>query len=394
MSGLIGIGDGLTPFGLAADVTEAAEAVEVLRGRNRCEGPAAEGDRGFTLIGALAATLVAEAAESVLCRGGICISDSADSKLVAAEETGREAIEARGVVSPALGAATPRVTDSFGLAVLVLVAVVREVAVEGVVEEGVGGTPPFRRVIGVVAFERTEGAMDLGLPEAGVSGAFIALVPTPRRDAPVRSTGETDGVEDVVDASRAAERSLVPPVSDRLREGAIGVPIGEGIGEERFLLGEVDPLAGRGGAGISRVGADRRGADVDAVVVVVGLVESAFDFERFRCSTLARIEVMLATSISGSSRSLDISAANPARVLGPRTASGGVMRSFSFSISRSGSIVSDQIAQKTIRTHPERFPGAPIARDDQSRRPVEPAPSACAANAEYRLVWLPRVVEQ
>jgi hypothetical protein len=43
---------------------------------------------------------------------------------VAAEDTGREAIEARGVVSPALDAAAPRGGGGFGLAVLVLVAVV------------------------------------------------------------------------------------------------------------------------------------------------------------------------------------------------------------------------------------------------------------------------------
>jgi hypothetical protein len=69
MSGVVG--DGLTPFGLATD--DATEVVEVLLGRNRCEGPAAtEGDRGFTFFGALAAMLVveaAEAAERVLCRG-------------------------------------------------------------------------------------------------------------------------------------------------------------------------------------------------------------------------------------------------------------------------------------------------------------------------------------
>jgi len=347
MSGLIVVGDGLMPFGLATDdATEAAEAVEVLLGRNRCEGPATEGDRGFTFIGALAAMLVAEAAERVLCLGGICNSDAADSKLVAAEETGREAIEARGVLSPALDGAAPRAGDGFGLAVLVLVAVVREVAVEEVAEEGVGGVgggaPPFRRVVGVVAFERTEGAIDLDLPETGVSGAFVALVPTPRRGVPILGTGETD----VVDASRGVVGSSVSAVTDRLRfvfrfgcEGIVGVPTGEGAGELRFRLGETDPLARRGGGGTSRLGADRRGAEVDAAVAAL-LVESAFDLERFRFSTLARIEVMLATSISGSSRSLEMSAANPARVLGPRTVSGGVTRSFSFSISRSGSAIS------------------------------------------------------
>jgi hypothetical protein len=194
-------GDGLIPFGLATDdATEATEAVEVLRGRNRCEGPATEGDRGFTFIGALAATLVVEAAERVLCRGGgICKSDAADSKLVAAEETGREAIEARGVVSPALDGVAPRASDCFGLAVLVLVAVVREVAEEEVVEEGVGGgTAPFRRAEGVAAFERREGAMDLGRPGAGVSGALVAIVP--RRGVPVLGTGEGEGAGDAGDA--------------------------------------------------------------------------------------------------------------------------------------------------------------------------------------------------
>ena len=341
------MGDGLTPFGLATDdATEATEAVEGLLGRNRCEGPATEGDRGLTFIGALAATLVAEAAESVLCRRGICNSDAADSKLVAAEETGREAIEARGVVSPTFDAATPRAGDCFGLAVLVVVAVVREVAVEEVVEEGVGGAPPFRREVGVAAFERTEGAIDLGRPETGVSGAFVALVPIARRDAPILDTGETD----VVDAPRDVEGSGVSAVSDRLRfgcEGVVEVPTGEGAGELRFRLGEADPLARRGGAGTSRLGAGRRGAEVDAAVAAL-LVESAFDLERFRFSTLARMDVMLATSISGSSRSRDMSAANPARVFGPRTASGGVTRSFSLSISRSGSAISGPDCSKRI----------------------------------------------
>jgi hypothetical protein len=330
--------NGLGPFGLATDdATEAAEAVEVLLGRNRCEGLAIEGDRGFTFIGALAATLVAEAADRVLCRGGICNSEAADSKLVAAEETGREAIEARGVVSPALDAVTPRASEGFGLAVLVLVAVVREEAVE----DGVGGgTPAFRRVVGVTAFERTEGAVDLGLPEAGVSGAFVALVPATRRGVLVLGTGEAGGAGDA-----DVEGSTVSLVSERRRvvlrfscEGVVEAPTGEGIGELGFLLGEADPLARRGVAGISRLGGGRRGAEVDAVVAAL-LVESAFDFERFRFSTLARIEVMLATSISGSSRSLDISAANPARVLGPRITSGGEMRSLSFSISRSGTAI-------------------------------------------------------
>ena len=346
MSGLIVVDGDLAPFGLATDdATEATEAVEGLLGRNRCEGPATEGDRGFTLIGALAATLVVEAAESVLCRVGTCNSDAADSKLVAAEETGREAIEARGVVSPALGAAAPRPGGGFSLAVLVLVAVVREVAVEEVVEEGVGGgAPPFRRVVGVAAFERTEGAIDLGLPETGVPGVFITLVPTARRAAPTLDTGETD----VVDAFRDVEGSSVSAVSDRLRlvfkfgcEGVGEVPTGEGTGELRFRRGEADPLplARRGGVGTSRLGGGRRDAEVDAAVAAL-LVESAFDFERLRFRTLARIDVILATSISGSSRSRDISAANPARVLGPRTASGGVTRSFSLSISRSASVIS------------------------------------------------------
>ena len=353
MSGLIVVDGDLAPFGLATDdATEATEAVEGLLGRNRCEGPATEGDRGFTLIGALAATLVVEAAESVLCRVGTCNSDAADSKLVAAEETGREAIEARGVVSPALGAAAaPRAGDGFSLAVLVLVAVVREVAVEEVVEEGVGGgAPPFRLVVGVAAFERTEGAIDLGLPETGVPGVFITLVPTARRAAPTLDTGETD----VVDAFRDVEGSSVSAVSDRLRlvfkfgcEGVGEVPTGEGTGELRFRRGEADPLplARRGGVGTSRLGGGRRDAEVDAAVAAL-LVESAFDFERLRFRTLARIDVILATSISGSSRSRDISAANPARVLGPRTASGGVTRSFSFSISRSASAISRRNWQK------------------------------------------------
>jgi len=347
------VGDGLTGFGLATDdATEATEAVEVLLGRKRCEGPATEGDRGFTFIDALAAVLVAEAAERVLCRGGICNSDAADSKLVAAEETGREAIEARGVVSPALDIPAPRPSDGFGLAVLVLVAVVREMAEEEVVEEGVGGAaPPFRRVVGVAAFERTEGAMDLGFPEAGVSGTFVALVPAPRRrvGVPVLGTGETDDAEDV-DAPRDVEGSSVSPASGRLRfvfSFGCEVPTGEGTGEVRVLLGEADPLARRGGVGISRLGAGRRTAEVDAAVAAL-LVESAFDFERFRVSTLARIDVMLATSISGSSRSLELSAANPARVLGPRTRSGGETRSFSFSISRSGSAISNRNCPKGL----------------------------------------------
>lgn len=335
MSGLVVAGDGLRPFGPATDAaTDATEAVEVLLGRTRCEGPATEGDRGFTFIGALAATLVEEAAERVLCRGGICKSDDADSKLVAAEETGREAIEARGVVSPALDAAAPRASDGFALAVLVLVAVVREEAVE----DGVGGgTPTFRRVVGVAAVERTEGVTDLGLPGTGASDAFDALVPATRRGVPVLGTGEADGA-----GNADVEASSVSLVSERLRvvlrfsgEGVVGALIGDGIGELWFLLGEADPLVRRGVAGTSRVGAGRRGAEVDAAVAAL-LVESAFDFARFRFSTLARIEVMLATSISGSSRSLVASAANPARVLGPRTTSGGETRSFSFSISRSG----------------------------------------------------------
>lgn len=345
MSGLIVVDEDFAPFGLATDdATEATEAVEGLLGRNRCEGPATEGDRGLTFIDALAAMLVVEAAESVLWRGGTCNSEAADSKLVAAEETGREAIEARGVVSPALGAAAPRAGDGLSLAVLVLVAVVR-VAVEEVVEEGVGGgAPPFRRVVGVAAFERTEGAIDLGLPEAGVPGVFITLVPTARRAAPTLDTGETE----VVDAFRDVEGSSVSAVSDRLRlvfkfgcdgEGVGEVPTGEGAGEFRFRRGDTDPLARRGGVGTSRLGGGRRDAEVDAAVAAL-LVESAFDFERLRFSTFARIEVILATSISGSSRSRDMSAANPARVLGPRTASGGMTRSFSFSISRSASTIS------------------------------------------------------
>jgi len=396
MSGLVVAGNDLRPFGLATDdATEATEAVEVLLGRTRCDGPAIEGDRGFTFIGALAATLVVEAAERVLWRGGTCNSDAADSKLVAAEETGREAIEARGVVSPALDAAAPRASDGFGLAVLVLVAVVREEAEEEAVEDGVGGgAPPFRRVVGVAAFERIEGAVDLGL--TGVSGAFVALVPATRRGVPILGTGEAGGAGDA-----DVEGSSVSLVSDRRRvvlrfscEGVVEPPTGEGIGELGFLLGEADPLARRGVAGTSRLGAGRRGVEVDAAVAAL-LVESAFDFERFRFSTLARIEVMLATSISGSSRSLDISAANPARVLGPRITSGGEMRSLSFSISRSGTAINGrQCPRKAIQTHPELFLGGPIVRDHQSHLPVEPAPSSCATNAEFPLVCLPRVVAQ
>ena len=338
MSGLVA-GNGLGPFVLVTDAaTDATEAVEDFLGRIRCEGPAIEGDRGFTFIGALAATLVAEAAERVLCRRGICNSDDADSKLVAAEETGREAIEARGVVSPALDAAAPRASNGFALAVLMLVAVVREEAVEGAVEDGVGGgAPTFLRVVGVAAFERIEGVTDLGLPGTGVSDVFAALVPATRRGVPVLGTGEVDsaGNEDV-------EASSVSLVSERLRvvfgfscEGVVGALIGDGIGELSFLLGEADPFARRGVAGISRLGAGRRGAEVDAALAAL-LVKLVFDFARFRFSMLARIEVMLATSISGSSRSLVASAANPARVLGPRITSGGETRSFSFSISRSG----------------------------------------------------------
>ena len=395
ISGLVVAGDGLRPFGLATDdATEAAEAVEVLLGRTRCEGPAIEGDRGFTFIGALPRTLVAEAAERVLCRGGICNSDDAESKLVAAEETGRDAIEARGVVSPALDGVAPRVSDGFGLAVLVLVAVVREEAVEEAVEDGVGGgTPTFRRVVGVATFERTEGVTDLGLAGAGVSDALVAPVPTIRRDF---GTGEADGAgnADVEDSSV----SLVP---ERLRlvfrfscEDVEEAPIGDGIGELGFLLGDADPLARRGVAGISRVGAGRRGAEVDAEVAAL-LVESAFDFARFRFSTLARIEVMLATSISGSSLSLDASAANPARVLGPRITSGGETRSFSFSISRSGTVINGrQCPRKTIQTHLELFLGAPIARGYQSHLPVVPAPSGGATSAIFPLVCPLRVVAQ
>ena len=354
MSELVVAGNGLGPFGLATDTaTDATEAVEVLLGRTRCEGPAIEGDRGFTFIGALAATLVEEAAERVLCRVGICNSDDADSKLVAAEETGREIIEARGVVSPALDAAAPRASNGFPLAVLVLVAV-REEAVEEAVEDGVGGwAPAFLRVVGVAAFERIEGVTDLGLPGTGVSDAFAALVPATRRGVPVLGTGEAGGAgnEDV----EASSVSLVP---ERLRvvlrcscEGVVGALIGDGIGELRFLLGEPDPLARRGVAGTSRVGAGRRCAEVDAALVAALLVESAFDFARFRFSTLARIEVMLATSISGSSRSLVASAANPARVLGPRITSGGETRSFSFSISRSGT--AHQWLKMSQKGHPD-----------------------------------------
>src|SRR5260370_40816229 len=96
-----------------------------------------------------------------------------------------------------------------------------------------------------------------------------------------------------------------------------------------------DPLASRGGKGTSRAGGGLRDAGVDAAVAAL-LVELAFDLARFRFSTLARIDVMLATSISGSSRSLELSAANPARVLGPRTTSGGETRSFSVSLSMAG----------------------------------------------------------
>src|SRR5258706_648378 len=243
MSGLVVAGNGLRPFGLAPDdATEATDAVEVLLGRNRCcEGPAIGGDRGFSFIGALAATLVEEAAESVLCRGGICNTDAAESKLVAAEEAGREAIEARGVVSPALDAAAPRASDGFGLAVLVLVAVVREEAVEEAVEDGGGGgTPAFRRVMGVAGFERTEGVKDLGLPGAGGPDALVAPVPTIWRDVLVFGTGEADGA-----GNADVEGSSVSLVPERLRdvfrfscEGVISAPIGDGIGELGFLLGD------------------------------------------------------------------------------------------------------------------------------------------------------------
>jgi hypothetical protein len=146
------------------------------------------------------------------------------------------------------------------------------------------------------------------------------------------------------------EGSRVSLVPDRLRFDCTG----EGLGEFGFLLGEADPLGRRGIAGMSRLGADRRGAEVDAAAAVL-LVESAFDFERFRFNTFARMEVMLATSISGSSRSLDMSAANPARVLGPRITSGGETRSFSFSISRSASAINTRkypaMPQKKVHSH-------------------------------------------
>ena len=399
------VGNGLRPLGLATeDATEAAEAVEVLLGRNRWEGLATEGERGLTFIGGLAATLVAEAAERVRWRGGICNSEAADSKLVAVEETGREAIEARGVVSAALDAdaGAPRASEGFGLAVfvLVLVAVVREEAVEEAVEEGVGGgAAAFRRLVGVAAFERTEGATDLGLGEAGLVAVTRRGVPVP---VPVLGTGEAGGPED-----EDVESSRVSRVSERRR-----VVVEGPTGEFGFLLGEDEPLVplplaglrrGVGGAGTSRVGGGRRGAEVDAVAFVATLlVESAFDFERFRLSTLARIEVMLATSISGSSRSLDNSAANPARVrvFGPRVtpgaSSGGETRSFSFSISRSGreSTVMTDNAMQTHSTHPVLFLGGPIAPDYQSHRPVEPAPSASATSVEFPLVCLLPVVAQ
>lgn len=365
MSGLIVVGNGLRPLGLATeDATEAAEAVEVLLGRNRWEGLAIEGERGLTFIGGLAATLVAEAAERVRCRGGICNSEAADSKLVAVEEAGREAIEARGVVSPALDAdaGAPRATEGFGLAVfvLVLVAVVREEAVEEAVDEGVGGgAAPFRREVGVAAFERTEGATDLGLGEAGLVPATRRGVPVPVPVLAVLGTGEAGGAGD-----EDVESSRVSLVSERRR--VVFVVVVEGpTGEFGFLLGEGEPLVGLalaglrrgvGGTGRSRVGGGRRGAEVDAVAFVATLlVESAFDFERFRFSTLARMEVMLATSISGSSRSLDNSAANPARVrvFGPRVtpgaSSGGETRSFSFSISRSGTEESTAMADSAMQ---------------------------------------------